>query len=188
MNAPRHRLLVGLALGAALASSGCSGTPTSLQPALPATSRDVVPAARHAKQILYVLVNVGTYGSYVALYDAYGKNAQPIGKITQGLYNPGAIWVDAKGNVYVGNDMTYTSSVVEYAPGSTKPKRTYRNGIDLPFGGTVDSGGTMYLLGRGHQTLHRGRRRGLSTAEDETVNISDGERLRAARSCDRRQR
>lgn len=145
MNAPRRRLLVGLALGFAFASSGCSGTPTSPQPALPATSGDVAPAAKHAKQILYVLVNVGTHGSYVALYDAYAKNAQPIGKITQGLYNPGAIWVDTKGNVYVGNDMTYTSSVVEYAPGGTKPKRTYTDGIDLPFGGTVDPGGTMYV-------------------------------------------
>jgi hypothetical protein len=145
MNAPRHRLLVSLALGVSFALGGCAGTATSPQPVLPATSNGIAPAAKRAKQILYVLVNVGNYGSYVALYDAFGKNAQPIGKITQGIHNPGAIWVDPKGNVYVGNDMTYTSSVTEYAPGGTKPTRTYTNGIDLPFGGTAATDGTLYV-------------------------------------------
>ena len=57
-----------------------------------------------------------------------------IGKITKGLANPGAIWTDAKGDVFVGNDMTYTSSVTQYAARTYKLIRTYTNGIDLPFG------------------------------------------------------
>ncbi|HEX3670950.1 MAG TPA: hypothetical protein VHT92_04505 [Candidatus Cybelea sp.] len=92
-----------------------------------------------------MLVNKGTSNSYVELYDAYAKHPRPLRAITNGLQNPGAIWVDAKGNLYVGNDMTYTSAVVEYAPGANKPMRTYTNGIDLPFGGTVDGMGRMYV-------------------------------------------
>jgi hypothetical protein len=123
--------------------AGCAGG-ASPQSALPAIGT-ALPSAKHPHATLYVLVNAGTYNSYVALYDAYAKHPRLLGKITQGLANPGAIWVDAKGDVYVGNDMTYTSAVVEYAPGGTKPIRTYRNGIDLPFGGMVDPSGTMYV-------------------------------------------
>jgi hypothetical protein len=143
-----NALLASFAAAALL--SGCQGgafggasgvTPPTSTTAVAPANTDV----KNAKQILYVLVNTGTYGSYVAMYDAYAKSPRVLGKISDGLQNPGAVWLDGKGNLYVGNDMTYTSSVTEYAPGKTKPTRTYTNGIDLPFGGMVDSTDTMYV-------------------------------------------
>ncbi len=113
----------------------------------------VAPNAKHAT--LYVLVNGGLFGSYVALYDAYAKNPAPIGKIIDGLMNPCAIWVDAKGNVYVANDVL-PSSVFEYAPGTTKPSRIYRDDIDIPFGGMVGSNGTMYVADGSHFSIANG--------------------------------
>jgi hypothetical protein len=139
--------LISLALGTAIVLAGCSGSGPAPPSAVPqaAASVQLAPAAKKPRQILYVLVNNGAYASYVALYDAYAKNPTIIGKISKGLANPGAIWTDSKGDVFVGNDMTYTSSITEYAPRTYKLIRTYTNGIDLPFGGMVDSEGTMYV-------------------------------------------
>ena len=137
-----------LALGTTIGLGACSGLATAPQNVVPQTASSaarVAPAVKPPRQTLYVLVNDGTYASYVALYDAYAKNPTMIGKITKGLANPGAIWTDAKGDVFVGNDTTYTSSVNEYAPHTYKLVRTYTDGIDLPFGGMVDSKGTMYV-------------------------------------------
>jgi len=125
--------------------AGCAGSAYSPQTNAPAARSAGFSLSKHTREILYVLVNAGTNNSYIALYDAYAKRPRILGKITQGLANPGAIWVDSKGNLYAGNDMTYTSSVVEYAPGTTSPTRTYTQGLDLPFGGTVDPAGTMYV-------------------------------------------
>jgi serine/threonine protein kinase, bacterial len=109
----------------------------------------ISPRIAHGREILYVLVNVGRKGSYVALYPADAPNPQQIGKITAGLGNPGALWVDSAGNLYVGNDLTYHSSVTVYAPGAITPSRTYTKGVDLPFGGTVDGSGSVYVSDAG---------------------------------------
>jgi hypothetical protein len=131
---------------AAALLAGCQGNGASGSGGvLPASATTSQPAVKHGRQTLYVLVNVGTYGSYVALYDAYARTPKLLGKITAGLRNPGAIWVDATGNIYVGNDMTYTSSVTEYSATTGKLVRTYTDGIGLPFGGMVDPAGTMYV-------------------------------------------
>ncbi len=143
MIAPKSRFAVALGVSFSLLLAGCSGSGMPQQSTLPAISS--VSAAKDARQILYVLVNTGVSTSYVALYDAYAKHPRLIGKITDGLQNPGAIWLDGQGNIYVGNDMTYTSSVTEYARATLKLVRTYSNGIDLPFGGTIDHKGTMYV-------------------------------------------
>jgi hypothetical protein len=135
-------------LGTLIGLAGCSGlgsAPQGVVPQAASSAARVAPGAKQPRQTLYVLVNNGTYASYVALYDAYAKNPTMTGKITKGLANPGAIWTDAKGDVFVGNDMTYTSSVTEYAPRTYKLIRTYTDGIDLPFGGMVDSKDTMYV-------------------------------------------
>jgi hypothetical protein len=139
--------LISLALGTVIWLAGCSGLGTAPQSGVPqaASSGRLARSAKKPRQTLYVLVNNGTYASYVALYDAYAKNPTMIGKITKGLANPGAIWTDSKGDIFVGNDMTYTSSVTEYAPPTNKLIRTYTESIDLPFGGMVDSKGTMYV-------------------------------------------
>jgi hypothetical protein len=136
-----------LALGTVIVLAGCSGFGAVPQSVVPQTASSAQrgPAPKKPRQILYVLVNNGTYTSYVALYDAYAKSPKMIGKITKDLANPGAIWTDSKGDVFVGNDMTYTSSVTEYAPRTYKLTRTYTNSIDLPFGGMVDSKGAMYV-------------------------------------------
>jgi hypothetical protein len=147
----RRSLAIDTTLRACLVTAllcGCQGGGVGTGGAtstIPAVAAPAAAGRAKPRQILYVLVNTGTYSSYVAMYDAYAKNPQVIGKITDGLQNPGAIWLDAAGDVYVGNDMTYTSSVTEYAPGATKPERTYTNGIDLPFGGMVDPAGKMYV-------------------------------------------
>ena len=139
------RTAVAASVAAALLA-GCQGNAASGPGGvLPAYASGSQPASKHARQTLYVLVNAGTYGSYVARYDAYARIPKMLGKITQGLRNPGAVWVDAAGNIYVGNDMTYTSSVTEYSATTNKLLRTYTNGIGLPFGGMVDSAGTMYV-------------------------------------------
>lgn len=148
-------LPTGCVLGLALALASCSGG-SPRQTALPATrtfdyvappGHPMRSATRgaHRRQILYVLVNPGTYTSYVALYDAYANNPKMLGKITQGLADPQAMWLDTEGNIYVGNDMASTSSVTVYSPKTLKLIRTYTDGIDLPFGGTVDEAGTLYV-------------------------------------------
>jgi hypothetical protein len=109
----------------------------------------ISPRIAHGREILYVLVNVGRNGSYVALYPADAHDPQQIGKITAGIHNPGALWVDPAGNLYVGNDLTYQSSVTVYAPGAIAPSRTYTKGVDLPFGGTVDAAGNVYVSDAG---------------------------------------
>lgn len=109
----------------------------------------IAPRITSGREILYVLVNVGRKGSYVALYPADAPNPRQIGKITAGIQNPGALWVDSAGNLYVGNDLTYHSSVTVYAPGAITPSRTYAKGVDLPFGGTVDGSGNVYVSDAG---------------------------------------
>jgi hypothetical protein len=143
MIARNSRFAIGLGVSLWLLLVGCSGSGMPQQSTLPATAS--IGAAKNAREILYVLVNTGTTTSYVALYDAYAKHPRVIGKITDGLQNPGALWLDGQGNIYVGSDMTYTSSVTEYARATLKLVRTYNDGIDLPFGGTIDQKGTMYV-------------------------------------------
>jgi hypothetical protein len=85
---------------AAVLLAGCQGNGASGSGGLlPASATTSQPAVKHGRQTLYVLVNVGTYGSYVALYDAYARTPKLLGKITTGLRNPGAIWVDDTRNV-----------------------------------------------------------------------------------------
>jgi hypothetical protein len=101
-------------------------------------------------QVLYVLVNNGRNASYVELYRAYDKNAAPIGKITKGVsQNPSALWTDPHGNLFVANALTYHSYVAEYAPGSVVPMRVYKQGVDLPFGGTAAGSGAMHVSNAG---------------------------------------
>jgi hypothetical protein len=100
--------------------------------------------------ILYVLVNNGLHHqSYIALFHAYAKTPKPFARISRGIRNPTSIWVDPSGNLYVGNSLTYHSSVVMYAPGSLAPTRTYTTNVDLPFGGTLDAPGNMYVSDAG---------------------------------------
>ena len=131
-------------LGAAIPRTMLQG-PTVLQ-----RSPVMRTGAERAGAILYVLVNNGQQGSYVALYHAYAKKeAAPFAKITSGIDNPGALWVDAAGNLYVANDLTYTSSVNVYPPGQLKPSTEYTSDVDLPFGGTVDRSNNLYVSNAG---------------------------------------
>jgi hypothetical protein len=112
------------------------------------TTRNVE-AARASAQVLYVLVNHGR-ASYVELYPAYGKNSAPIGTITKGVSgNPSALWIDPQGNLFVANALTYHSYVAEYAPSSDVPMRVYKQGVDLPFGGTAVASGAMHVSNAG---------------------------------------
>jgi hypothetical protein len=107
------------------------------------------PASKRGRELLYVLVQIGSppMGS-VVVYDAYASNPKVIRTVSNLGIEASSIWTDDDGNVYVGvsgqNDLYSYVSV--YAPGMTgKAIRTYRKGIGLPFGGAVDSSGTMYV-------------------------------------------
>lgn len=113
---------------------------------VPATRR----AAKGKQEILYVLVesNGSPQTGSVVLYDAYAKKPKVIRTVSDVGIEASSIWTDDRGDVYVGvsGKSSQDSLVNVYAAGMKgKPIRTYRKGIGLPFGGTVDSAGTMYV-------------------------------------------
>ena len=153
MTALESRLVAGGALSALLLG-GCAQNAPSQQvvPPLALSQRAAHKTAGKTKEILYVLVasNSSPQTGSVVLYDANAKNPKVIRTVSDIGVGPGSIWTDDTGNVYVGisagNLPSNPSFVNVYAPGMAhKPIRTYEKGIGLPFGGTVDSKGTMYV-------------------------------------------
>jgi hypothetical protein len=103
---------------------------------------------KHPRAILYVLVENPIGEGSVVLYDAYAKNPKVIRTVSNLGTNPSSLWTDGSGNVYVGisGQNAYDSFVSVYAPKMRgKALRTYTDGIGLPFGGTVDAKGRVYV-------------------------------------------
>lgn len=149
MTTLEYRLAAGAALSALLLGGCAQNAPSqAIVPPLAQSQR----AASKTHEILYVLVasNSTPQTGSVVLYDAYAKNPKVIRTVSDiGAY-PGSIWSDDQGNVYVGisgKNLPYEPSFVSvYSPGMAgKAIRTYQKGIGLPFGGTVDPKGTMYV-------------------------------------------
>jgi hypothetical protein len=158
MSALECRLATAAALGALWLGGCAANAPSQLQqigPPLaqsPLQSAHARPGGSGTREILYVLVasNSSPQTGSVVLYDAYAKNPKVIRTVSNVGTNPGSIWTDDQGNVYVGisgKNLPYEPSFVSvYSPGMAhKPIRTYAKGIGLPFGGTVDSKGTTYV-------------------------------------------
>ncbi|HEY2473192.1 MAG TPA: hypothetical protein VGI19_00175 [Candidatus Cybelea sp.] len=130
-------------VGGASLRSNLSALATANVPAQPNTSK----TSKHSREMLYVLLVGNTEEASVELFDAYAKNPKLMRTVGNLGTFPSAIWTDGQGNVYVGlGQSSLDSSVVVYRPGMTgKPLRTYTKGIALPFGGTVDSKGNVYV-------------------------------------------
>jgi hypothetical protein len=116
----------------------------------PAPGGAPVSAHKRKAEILYVLVasNASPQTGSVVLYDALAKHPKVLRTVPDVGVEASSIWTDRDGNVYVGvsGKSSQQSLVHAYAPGmSGKPTRTYRKGVGLPFGGTVNARGTMFV-------------------------------------------
>ena len=158
MSALECRLATAAALSALWLGGCATNAPSQLQQIVPPLAQSPLqsahpqPGGSGTREILYVLVasNSSPQTGSVVLYDAYAKNPKVIRTVSDVGTNPGSIWTDDQGNVYVGvsgKNLPYEPSFVSvYSPGMAhKPIRTYAKGIGLPFGGTVDSKGTTYV-------------------------------------------
>jgi hypothetical protein len=110
------------------------------------------PDAKKCKQKLFAS---SYWLDYVSIYciKTGRHNQAPIGEITDGIKGPEGAVVDAKGNLYVTN--TPTSTVTEYAPGSTTASFTYSADLSDPAGVAVDAKQNVYVtnLGSGSVTV-----------------------------------
>lgn len=157
MSMLHYRLVVGAALSALFLGGCAQNAPSQQIVPPPLTPSQSTPAharlgGNATREILYVLVasNSSPQTGSVVLYDAYAKNPKVIRTVSNIGANPGSIWTDDRGNVYVGisgKNLPYEPSFVSvYSAGMAhKPIRTYQKGIGLPFGGTVDAKGTTYV-------------------------------------------
>jgi sugar lactone lactonase YvrE len=135
-----------LAASLAVLLAGCSGSVPANPPsdaAQPQASRAgwLSPAAR-AKNAPLLYVSSLT-GNAVDIFPEYGKNAPPIGEITNGINQPAGVAVDRRGNLYVANEGN--STVTVYPRGSTSPSGTYSTGLQDPFVVAVWNDGTLYV-------------------------------------------
>jgi DNA-binding beta-propeller fold protein YncE len=83
----------------------------------------------------------------VVVYDASSQHARPLRRITNGIWTPGQIAVDAAGNLYVPNLGKYfdTANLAVYAPGASAPTATYTTSLTFPVAAAVDSHGNMFV-------------------------------------------
>lgn len=137
------RRAIGIA-AVAVMLSGCSGSQTGIEAhGLPPSGGWVSDAARAKNpHLMYVS---SPHGNTVDIFAEYGKNAPPIGKITDGIVAPTGMAVDKYGNLYVANNGNDTVTV--YARGSTSPSKTYSTGLAGrgPVAVAVGSDGTVYV-------------------------------------------
>ena len=125
------------------------------------------PQAKSCKQQLFV----SSYRlNYVDIYCVAGNrhNQAPIGEITDGINEPEGAVTDSKGNLYVTN--TGSSTVTEYAAGTTSVAFTYSQDLSAPAGVAVDAKQNVYVsnLGSGAVTVFP---QGKNTATKELTGI-----------------
>lgn len=143
---PVPRVLVVSAILFVLAS--CSGGSSPLW--IP--SGPQAPMARHGrdssvytplKACPEARVYVANFGSNaVTVYPQRGKNPAPCATITNGIYTPASVAVDAKGTVYVANYGNAT--VTEYLRNTDVPNVTFNVGL-RPEYIFVGADGTVYI-------------------------------------------
>ncbi len=83
----------------------------------------------------------------VVVYDASSQHARPLRRITNDIWIPGQIAVDAAGYLYVPNLGKYfdTANLAVYAPGASAPTTTYTTDLTYPVAAAVDSHGNMFV-------------------------------------------
>jgi hypothetical protein len=109
-----------------------------------ATTRQLRMHAQAPARLLYVSME---QRNEVVVYDAGAPRARPLRHITNGIWIPGQIAVDAAGNLYVPNLGKYanTANLAVYAPGASAPTVTYTTGLTSPTAAAVDSHGNMFV-------------------------------------------
>jgi hypothetical protein len=142
----RFNYLAGACLASVVfldACSGGSGVPPTSAVLLPSSSQtrvaDSVGPSACARAKIFVADFVK---SDVEIYSQGVSNPRPCGKITTGVRGPEAIYVDAKGTLYVANFST--STVTEYLAGKRTPSFTITTaapGYDI----FVGSDKTLYV-------------------------------------------
>ncbi|MEO6989931.1 MAG: hypothetical protein ABI346_07600 [Candidatus Baltobacteraceae bacterium] len=78
--------------------------------------------------------------SFVAVYD---RNGTQVGTITNGIVNPGGIFVDGSRNLWVANGGG--RNIVEYPRGATSPTNTLNDPAGQPYDVTMCPNGTVYV-------------------------------------------
>jgi sugar lactone lactonase YvrE len=92
-------------------------------------------------QNLYVASGCYNHNNPISVY-AHGSGSL-LRTISQGVYFPCAITLDASGNLYVAN---YGSSTVAVFPtGASEPSRTINEGVDYPYALTLDHTGNLFV-------------------------------------------
>lgn len=101
------------------------------------------PWATSASQSLFVISNIPGPRFKGGSIDVYSvENNSLTGQITRKVDAPGRLGFDKSRNLYVLNN---TLSVAEYAPGSTRPFRVIRTGLNQVYDMTLDRFGTLYV-------------------------------------------
>ncbi|MBV9647307.1 MAG: hypothetical protein JO043_07585 [Candidatus Eremiobacteraeota bacterium] len=156
-----NRVLAGLrstfaALSVGVLAAACGG-PSSTAGAIPVLHTDAsirqAASSRAAsrQKLLYLSIgNTSTLEVDVYPADITIKNPKLIRKITDGLTNPGGLWVDKAGTLYVVNSaFNGPGNVVEYAAGSAHPTFQIPKIPNAQFV-TVDKRGFVYVSGAGN--------------------------------------
>jgi hypothetical protein len=83
----------------------------------------------------------------VTLFPANVPNPSSIATITDGVFAPGGLWVDAEGTLYVANGASpgaFAGTVTEYPAGAHKPSLTLKSSFH-PRSVAVDANGNVYV-------------------------------------------
>jgi hypothetical protein len=145
---PLHSIFL-LVLSTAFGACAQNGAQSGPMPANPSAASQArtsrvgwISAAARAKNapLLYV---ASYFGNAVDIFPEYGKNAPPIGQITDGINKPYGMAVDRHGDLFVTNSGSNTVTV--YPRGSTSPSKTYSIGLQYPLDVAVGDDGTVYV-------------------------------------------
>ncbi|MFY9719233.1 MAG: hypothetical protein WAK16_06255 [Candidatus Cybelea sp.] len=155
-----------VAIGTAYA--GCGGPPQIGQKAFPQLQGDAAStplpggAVRHrasrplprSAQSGQPLLYVGNGYGGVDIFPLTGPNQKQVGSITNGIYSPWGLSLDANNSLYVANSRNGTVTV--YAYGSSGPSMTYSKGVHDPLYALADSTGHVFVSGRDPGRHNRG--------------------------------
>lgn len=129
-----------------LFTAACAGgisTPAESRFIVAATSKNSMGRTLAPPQ-LYIS---NLYGSVLVF--STGSNPTLVQTITNGVAQPGGIWVDKRGTLYAVNlpQGSYQTSLTEYRPGAGSPFRTITDGIVNCANVAVDKHGNVYVTG-----------------------------------------